>query len=72
MCNEKDVMRKKYKTLSEDNSGQVKFQNQILSIKSLGFEFHHYLDSLPSSREISLAKTKVEEAIMWAVKAVTS
>ena len=72
MCNEKDVMRKKYKTLSGDSSKQVKLQDQILLIKSLGFEFHNYLDSLPPSREISLAKTKVEEAIMWAVKAATS
>ena len=72
MCNEKDVKRKKYKTLSEDNSEQVKLQDQMLLIKSLGFEFYNYLDSLPPSRETSLAKTKIEEAVMWAVKGITS
>lgn len=29
------------------------------------------IDSIGQSRELSLAKTKIEEAVMWAVKHVT-
>jgi hypothetical protein len=40
-------------------------------IKDTGLEFLDYLDILTPCREVSLAKTKVEEAVMWAVKAIT-
>ena len=35
--------------------------------KSLGFQFNRYC---PDSRERSIAVTKLEEAIMWAVKSI--
>jgi len=41
-------------------------------IKGKGLDFISYLDTLPASREISLAKTKMEEAVMWAVKSITA
>lgn len=41
-------------------------------IKDLGLEFITAIDALGSSRETSLAKTKVEEAVMWAVKHITA
>lgn len=44
---------------------------QIVSIKDIGQEFLDLLDTLPLNRELALAKTKVEEAVMWAVKGVT-
>jgi hypothetical protein len=44
---------------------------QMHTIKDLGLALHEYLDVLGSSRELSLAKTKIEEAIMWGVKHVT-
>jgi hypothetical protein len=34
-------------------------------------EFHNYIEALGQSRELSLAKTKIEEAVMWAVKHIT-
>jgi hypothetical protein len=41
------------------------------TVKSAGREFYDLVASMPSSREISLAKTKIEEAVMWAVKGIT-
>lgn len=38
------------------------------AIKHRGAEFIHMLDQLGQSRELSLAKTKIEEAVMWAEK----
>lgn len=62
----RNVMRHEYKVLSDEEKVQMK------KIKDMGLEFFSYLDSIGRSREISLAKTKVEEAVMWAVKHVTS
>ncbi len=42
------------------------------SIKDAGLAFHDQIAGLGSSREIPLAKTKVEEAVMWAVKHITA
>ena len=61
-----DVMNKEPKKLSEQ---QVK---NISLIKNIGNGFHEMLELLPKSREISLAKTKLEEVVMWAVKGITS
>ncbi len=41
-------------------------------IKDMGLAFHDRIAGLGNSREISLAKTKVEEAVMWAVKHLTA
>lgn len=41
------------------------------AVKSAGREFFELVSGMPSSREISLAKTKIEEAVMWAVKGIT-
>ena len=41
------------------------------TVKSAGREFFDLVSSMPASREISLAKTKIEEAVMWAVKGIT-
>ena len=35
-------------------------------LKNLKIECHLLFDSLGPSREMSLAKTKIDEAIMWA------
>lgn len=40
-------------------------------VKSAGREFFDLVSGMPASREISLAKTKIEEAVMWAVKGIT-
>lgn len=60
-----DVMRHEYKTLSDDE------QQEMQHIKDLGLDFHKYLENLGTSRELSIAMTKIEEAVMWAVKHVT-
>ena len=60
-----NVMRHNYRVLSDDE------KTQMQEIKDLGLELHDALDGIGSSREISLAKTKVEESVMWAVKHIT-
>lgn len=44
---------------------------RISAIRDAGLGFMEVLDLQTPGREISLARTKVEEAIMWAVKGVT-
>jgi hypothetical protein len=60
-----NVMRHAYRVLSAEE----KLQMQI--IKDKGLDFFSYLETVGTSREISLAKTKIEEAVMWAVKHIT-
>lgn len=60
-----NVMRHAYRVLSDEEKAQMQ------SIKDAGLAFHELLGSIGTSREISLAKTKVEEAVMWAVKHIT-
>lgn len=60
-----NVMRHEYKVLNEAEKEQMK------TIKDIGLDFHNYLTAIGSSRELSLAMTKVEEAVMWAVKHIT-
>lgn len=60
-----NVMRHEYRVLSEDE------KKQMQRIKDIGLGFHDYVDRVGSSRELSIAKTKIEEAVMWAVKHIT-
>lgn len=60
-----NVMRHQYRVLTD----QEKISMQ--SIKDKGLEFHDLITSIGTSRELSLAVTKVEEAVMWAVKHLT-
>jgi hypothetical protein len=60
-----NVMRPAYRQLSEAEKANM------ATIKDLGLRLHEFIGSLGNSRETSLAKTKVEEAVMWAVKHVT-
>lgn len=60
-----NVMRHQYRVLSDDEKAWM------LTIKDKGRDFFEYLDSTGASRELSLAKTKIEEAVMWAVKHIT-
>jgi hypothetical protein len=61
-----NVMRHAYRVLSEPEKAAMQ------KIKDDGLAFHEFLGSLGSSRELSVAKTKIEEAVMWAVKHVTA
>jgi hypothetical protein len=60
-----NVMRHAYRVLSDDEKAQMQ------AIKDKGLELHDLLESVGQSRELSLAKTKTEEAVMWAVKHIT-
>ena len=60
-----NVMRHEYKVLSDDEKANMQ------AIKDRGLEIHEFLESLGGSRELSLAKTKIEEAVMWTVKHIT-
>lgn len=60
-----DVMRKSYRELNEDEKTQmatVKFQAEAL---------HKTILEIGASRELSLALTNLEQAVMWAVKHIT-
>lgn len=61
-----NVMRHEYRVLSDEEKANMVY------IKDLGLEFVEFFDSLGTSRELSIAKTKVEEAVMWAIKALTA
>jgi hypothetical protein len=60
-----NVLRHEYRVLDEAEKAQMQ------RTKDLGLEFLQHCQALGSSREISLAVTKVEEAVMWAVKHIT-
>ena len=61
-----NTMRHQYRVLTEAEKAEMQ------RIKDMGAELHTYLNIIGSSRELSIAKTKIEEAVMWAVKHVTS
>lgn len=60
-----NVMRHEYRVLTGDEKAYM------LKLKDMGAEFVAFCNRLGSSRELSLAKTNVEQAVMWAVKHVT-
>jgi hypothetical protein len=60
-----NVMRHAYRVLSDGEKAQMQ------AIKDKGLELHDLLESIGASRELSLAKTKTEEAVMWAIKHIT-
>ena len=75
---ENNVMRHEYRVLSENEKVQMKL------VKDFGLAFIQKIDNLydrgvgpdnevvrTGSRELSLAKTKIEEAVFWAVKHIT-
>ena len=61
-----NVMRHEYRVLTD----KEKFYMQ--KFKDDGLAFILILDSLGAKREYSIAKTKIEEAVMWAVKGLTN
>jgi len=60
-----NVMRHAYRVLSEEE------KKAMQEVKDLGLTLHEKIASLGASRELSIAKTKVEEAVMWTVKHLT-
>lgn len=60
-----NTMRHAYRVLSDEEKAQMQ------AIKDAGLAFHDLVGSLGGSRELSIAKTKIEEAVMGAVKHIT-
>ena len=64
-----NTVRHQYRVLSDDEKAQM------VAIKDAGLEFLGLIEVIEQcssqSRELSIAKTKTEEAVMWAVKHVT-
>ena len=60
-----NVMRHAYRVLDDAEKAQMQ------AIKDKGLELHSLIQSVGKSRELSLALTKTEEAVMWAVKHIT-
>ena len=61
-----NTARHQYRVLSDAEKANV------ASVKDTGLQFLELVAGLGNSRETSIAKTKIEEAIMWAVKHVTA
>ena len=63
---ENNVVRHEYRVLSDQEKATMK------QIKDMGQELLEYLDLIGEGRELSTAKSRIEEAVMWAVKHVTA
>jgi hypothetical protein len=61
-----DTMRQQYRALTDAEKANM------AAIKQKGGEFHDFIAGMGNSREVSVAKTKIEEAVMWAVKHITA
>lgn len=61
-----NTMRHEYRVLSDAEKANM------AKVKDMGLAFHEFITGLGSSRELSIAKTKIEEGVMWAVKHITS
>jgi hypothetical protein len=61
-----NVMRHAYRVLTDDEKAAMQ------KIKDDGLAFWNLVNSLGNSRELSVAKTKIEESVMWAVKHITA
>lgn len=60
-----DVSRQTGRILSDEE------MDRMAAVKAKGQELLDLVEGLGPSRETSLAKTKIEEAVMWAVKHIT-
>ncbi|RVG08812.1 hypothetical protein CN234_16805 [Sinorhizobium meliloti] len=60
-----NVMRHEYRVLDEAEKALMK------EVKDAGAALLTLCDRIGAGRETALAKTKVEEAVMWAVKGLT-
>ena len=59
-------VRHAYRVLSDAEKASM------VEIKDNGLAFLRLVEGLGGSRELSIAKTKIEEAVMWAVKHITA
>ena len=59
------VFRKEQRHLTADE------RQQANEIKQLAEDLHDVIDMLPASRARDLAQVKLEECVMWSVKALS-
>jgi hypothetical protein len=64
--NVENAVRHAYRVLSEEEKAAM------VEIKDLGAALLAKITAIGNSRELSLARTKTEEAVMWAVKHITA
>jgi hypothetical protein len=60
-----NTMRHQYRVLTDAE------KHNMTTIKDLGQTFFELVGALGYTRETSLAQTKIEEAVFWAVKHIT-
>ena len=61
-----NAVRHQYRVLNDAE------KETMLWIKDQGLKMMEFIaERVPAGREASLAKTKIEEAVMWAVKGLT-
>jgi hypothetical protein len=61
----KDVFRKNFVNLSDED------KERILAIKYMADTLYSAFNVIGPNREVSIARTKLEESIMWAIKGLT-
>ena len=61
-----NAVRHTYRVLSDEEKAQM------IALKDLGAMFILTCNNIGKSRELSLAVTNAEQAVMWAVKHVTA
>ena len=61
-----NTVRHQYRVLTDEE------KQQMLELKDLGAAFIAKCNEIGKSREMSLAVTNAEQAVMWAVKHVTA
>ncbi|MGV8987780.1 MAG: DUF7681 family protein [Cypionkella sp.] len=61
-----NAVRHTYRVLSDDEKAQM------VALKDLGAAFITKCNEVGKSRELALAVTNAEQAVMWAVKHVTA
>jgi len=65
-----NVMRHGYKVLTDLE------KEEMLAVKDAGLNFYNLIEKITlksggGTRELALAKTKIEEAVMWSCKHIT-
>lgn len=60
-----NVMRHEYGPLTDTEMAKIQ------AVKDKGLEMFDLVKNLGTSRELSIAQEKIEEAVMWAVKDIT-
>ncbi len=61
-----NAVRHQYRVLSDAEKAAM------VRIKDIGAAFIAEIERTGSGRELAIARTKVEEAVMWAVKHITA